>query len=222
MNAYHIIAFDVDSTLVSIEGLDWLASRKGVGNQVHHLTCQSMEGKVEFQSAMIQKMKIISPSRSDLVHLGQEYCKNIVPGTNKLISRLHQLGKEVWIVTGNFQPAVGILAKKLRIPSHRVICNQVFFSPSGKYLGFDQNSPLAQNGGKAKIVAALANKPGRKVVYVGDSVTDLETKNHVSLFVGFGGVSKRAIVKTHSDIYIETPSLLPLLDIVTGSNRPIT
>lgn len=59
---FDAIVFDLDSTLVKIEGLDWLAKHKNKGREVSILTKKSMEGKIDFHESMIKKMKLISPS----------------------------------------------------------------------------------------------------------------------------------------------------------------
>lgn len=127
MKNLNIIIFDLDSTLVRIEGLDWLAERKEKDNQVKQLTKQSMEGLIGVQEAMIKKMDLISPTYEDFLCLGQKYSESVVKGAKETIATLHKLGKEVWIVTGNFQPAVGILASELGIPANKIVCNKIFF-----------------------------------------------------------------------------------------------
>lgn len=211
---YDAVVFDVDSTLVSFEGLDWIADYKNKGHSIKNLTSKSMEGNLDFNEAMVRKMKIIAPSYKDLEKLGDVYSKNISKGAEKVINALHSLGKEVWILTGNFNPAVEILAKRLGISKERIICNKIFHSPKGDYLGFDEGSLLSKNGGKGVMIKKVSNGTSKNVVYVGDSATDLETKGHVNLFVGFGGVVEREIVKRESDIYLPGPSMYPLLEVV--------
>ena len=211
---FDAVVFDVDSTLVTFEGLDWLADYKGKGQEVIKLTMKSMEGHIDFNTAMVQKMQLLAPSYADLVKLGEVYCQNIVAGAQEVVSVLHSWDTEEWILTGNFQPAVGILAQKLGIPPNRIICNQVFFGSNGEYLGFDANSELSQNGGKAKKIKMVADREGKRIAFVGDGMTDLEVKDHVTLFIGFGGVAERDIVKQRADLYISEPSLKQILRIV--------
>lgn len=214
MKKFDAVVFDIDSTLVKLEGLDWLADYKGKGKEIRKLTKSSMNGHLDFNTAMIEKMEAISPSYNDLKKLGQVYSQNIVDGAEEVISIFHSLGKEVWILTGNFQPAVGILARSLKISPERIICNRIFHTKNGRYIGFNKDNLLSKNGGKAIKIKEVENGKKKNVVYVGDSVTDLEVKGHISLFVGFGGVSERKIVKEKADIYLKSPSLYPLLKVV--------
>lgn len=213
MKKFDVVVFDLDSTLVSIEGLDWLAETKGKGREVSLLTKLSMEGKISVNEAFGKKMAMISPSKNDLISLGEKYCSSLVDDAREVISVLHKLGKEIWIVTGNFDPAVKILAHDLNIPEDKIVCNEVYFDQERNYSGFDSAGPLANNGGKSKVINERIKKLGR-VVFIGDAVTDLEAKDVVDMFVGFGGVEQRAIVKQNSEFYIDSKSMLPLLKMI--------
>ena len=198
------VVFDVDSTLVSIEGLDFLADLKGKGNQIKEITLQSMNGSLSMKEAMNIKMKIISPDYKDLIKMGEAYLKNITPGANETISILKKNGIKTWIVTGNFQPAVGMLANFLKIPKSQVITNEIFFDKNNNYVNFDVLNPLSNNGGKALIINDLKSKMGR-TVFVGDGSTDLETKDYVDLFIGYGGVIVRPTIEKKAKVYVKGP-----------------
>lgn len=215
MKKFSQIIFDLDSTLVKLEGLDWLAERAGKGDELRSLTLKSMNGELDFHRAMVVKMLAISPSYQDLVELGRKYCESLVEDIRGVIDALRHLDKQVWLLTGNFQPAVGILGKFLGISDKRIICNKIIFDKNGKYIGFDDKSPLAYNGGKAKIIKEMfGGRRGKRIVFVGDGLTDLEAKHAVDLFIGYGGVIKRNYVKRNSDFYIDSKSISPLLDLV--------
>lgn len=213
-NGIDAVFFDVDSTLVTIEGLDWLAAYKGKGAELIPLTKLSMEGKLDFNDAMRQKMQIIAPSLKDMQILGEAYIQNLTPGAEELIAKLCLRGVEPWILTGNFEPAVAILAEKLQIPMERVISNQIFFDDQGEYLNFDVDNPLAKNGGKAMRIQEIIARDGKKIAFVGDGMTDWEVKPFVELFIGFGGVAEREIVKNNSEHYISKPSLMPVIEVL--------
>ena len=211
---YQAIVFDVDSTLVQIEGLDWLASQKSLGEEMERLTRLSMEGEISFNEAMIAKMNAIAPSFGDLEKLGEAYCNNLSPGVEEVVQALKVLDKEVWILTGNFNPAVGILARHLGIKKKHVICNKVFHSEGGEYTGFDSKGPLSNNGGKAEAIKKVTKNSSVRTVYIGDSVTDLEARDEVDLFVGYGGAVVREKVKKEADIYLGGRDFCELLSFI--------
>lgn len=210
---FNSVIFDVDSTLVKIEGLDFLAGLKHKQEDLQNLTAQAMDGKVAMRQAMKIKMAAIAPSLEDLVAMGKAYIDNLTPGVIETISTLKKNGITVWILTGNFQPAVGILAKHLGIDPSHVIANDIYHDDQGHYLGFNIDNPLSNNYGKAKMVKKHQKRMG-KTVFVGDGGTDLETKEVVNLFIGFGGVIKRPTIEASSDVYTSEPNMTAILPII--------
>jgi phosphoserine phosphatase len=204
------VVFDIDSTLTTIEGLDFLAKIKGKQVDVVKITKEAMDGTMSMREAMERKMSTISPSYNDLLRMGNEYIKNVTPGAKKSIEILRKNHLNVWILTGNFQPAVGMLARFLNIDSTRVITNQIFFDKENHYLGFDSKNPLSNNGGKSYIIKKYKKQMNRTVL-IGDGSTDLEAKGDVDLFIGFGGVVYRPKIEEKSDVYIKKNNLLEII-----------
>lgn len=207
------IIFDLDSTLVTIEGLDWLAKEKKIDHEVRNLTKLSMDGRVNFSKAMAKKMEIISPSRSDIQKMGEAYLKNLVPDVKDTINVLSKKGIDVWVVTGNFEPAVQMVANELGIRKENVRSNIIYYDKFGNYNGFDTKNPLSANYGKAVVIKQIPNYSKRTIAFVGDGVTDLEAKSVVNVFIGFGGVVEREVVKANADIYITDASLKSLQEM---------
>lgn len=176
-----------------------------------------MEGKINFQEAMKIKMSTIAPSYQDFLELGNVYCKSLVKDIEKVVQVLHSLDKDVWILTGNFQPAVGMVAAVLGIPNEKIICNEIYFDSDGKYKGFNVNHPLSSNGGKAIMIKRHIKK--HKIVFVGDGYTDLEVKKEVDLFIGYGGVEARDHVEKNSKFYINCKSMSPLLELILSKEE---
>lgn len=217
-SVFEIIIFDLDSTLVAIEGLDWLAKQKGKEEEICRLTCQAMEGEVRLEEVFTRKMRMLAPSRKDLDLLGHQYRQSAVEDAQEVIKLLHFLEKEVWIMTGNFQPGVEMVAAHLGISKERVIANRVYHDEEGCYQGFDSEGPLSRSGGKIGLVKKL-NHDGRKAVFIGDGCNDLDVKDFVDLFIGYGGVVVRGKVERESTYFIRCRSLSPLLYIVLNKEE---
>ena len=49
---------------------------------------------------------------------------------------------------------------------------------TGEYAGFDESQPTSSSGGKAKVTELLKDS-SKKMVFIGDGVTDLETSSIV-------------------------------------------
>lgn len=207
------IIFDVDSTLVTIEALDFLATRTGCAKQVAALTTKSMNGQLAYQQSLRQKLALVRPSFSDLIWQGQAYLHHLTPGTVAIVAHLHKAGHPVWLLTGSFQPAVGILAYYLKIPDSQVFTNEIFFTPTGHYAGFNSRHPLARNHGKTILLHALKDRL-IDPIFIGDGATDLEAQSQVSLFIGFGGIVYRPHLAAHAPVYLTQPDLRAILPFI--------
>jgi len=211
-NIHEIICFDVDSTLVTCEGVDWLADQKGVGEQVKNLTSMAMEGIVPMEDVFGKKIDILQPSHSEMESIGLHYCQSLSQDAEKVVRVLQNLGKEIWLITGGFAPAVILLAKKLGISEKNILANTVSFNKDGSYKQVDSTNCLIRADGKSICVQEIGY--GKRIAFVGDSVTDLATKPYVQTFVGYGGIALREKVREKADYFISCKSLLPLLEII--------
>lgn len=214
---YNIVVFDCDSTLSAVEGIDLLAEKHGVKEEVEELTHRAMNGHSSFAEALALRLSLVRPLKEDLVWLGQKYIKRIVPGIKELISDLKKDGKDIYIISGGFEAALRIFARHINVYESHLFSNVLFFDHSGKYVGFDRKNPLSKDHGKRAVLKKISSLGS--TLFVGDGVTDLEAKDVVDLFVGFGGVRVRDVVKKESDIFIEEHTLEKIRLIASGKSN---
>lgn len=73
----------------------------------------------------------------------------------------------------------------------------------GSYAGFDTSAPTSRSGGKAAVVSLLRDEHWYKLIaMVGDGVTDLEARPPADVFVGFGGIVTRPVVRDNADWWV--------------------
>ena len=205
-----IVIFDCDSTLSTTEGIDELARRAGVFDQLAPLTTAAMEGKIKLDEIYKQRLDIIRPKRADIQWLAQCYLENMVPGADTVVNKLLHAGKQVHIVSGGIRHAILPLAGYLKIPESHVHAVDIHFTPDGDYAGYNESSPLSRSGGK-KIVCAEITGNHSTAVMIGDGITDLEAAQDRVHFIGFGGVFRRTLVEKIAEDYFIEPTLFPLL-----------
>lgn len=198
-----LVFFDLDSTLCKLEGLDYLAELKGVGEKVRQMTFKAMNGDLDYEKVMKIKMDLLRPSKQDLLEFSKKYLENITPGASEVVESLKKAGIKPFIITGNFrQPALAV-ARKIGIDDKDVFANEVIFDEKGEYKTADFSNPLFKTEGKRVVVqSVLANFPSLKSFFVGDGSTDLAVKGVVDYFIGFGGIVVREKVKKGSDFYV--------------------
>lgn len=208
--SFTVICFDCDSTLSKIEGIDELAGRVGLGEEMSKLTDAAMNGLVPLEAVYEKRLSVIKPDLQSINWLADLYIAEIVEGASDVFSSLAAEGKEVHIISGGIRQAILPLAAFLGLPDNRVHAVNIFFNDDGSYRDFDKTSPLSRTGGKAEVCRQLLDQHGR-LLMIGDGKTDMEAKQKgVSVF-GFGGVVDRPIVREMADCFIAGPSLTSVL-----------
>ena len=208
--SFDVICFDCDSTLSRIEGIDELARRVGVGEEMSKLTDLAMNGVVPLEAVYERRLSIIRPDQASINWLADLYIAEIVEGVKEVFASLLDQDKAVHIISGGLRQAILPLAEHLGLPESHVHAVDIYFNEDGSYLNYDLNSPLARTGGKAVVVGTL--KGEGSLVMVGDGKTDLEAKQSGAVVLGFGGVVDRAIVREQADFYTTEPTLLAVLE----------
>ena len=205
---YRHVFFDVDSTLVTIEGISALA---GDNPEIIRLTDAAMNGDLTVEEIYGRRLEIVRPSRADIDAIAQRYLASLVDGAEETIATLQAAGANVHLVTGGIAQAVAPLAEKLRVPSRAVHAVSLEFNADGTYKDFDRRSLLTRTKGKELVVHAILARAKGASAFIGDGVTDLETKPVVDLFIGFGGVVERAVVRENAEVYVAEPTLKAVL-----------
>ncbi len=210
---FDVIFFDCDSTLSIVEGIDELAIRAGVAEQLIPLTNAAMEGQMPLEAVYQKRLELIRPDQEALTWLSHRYVDQMVDGATEVVDELMKQGLEVHIVSGGLRQAVLNVGKFLGVPDDQVHAVDIFFDEEGSYAGFDQQSPLARAGGKAEICRKVLSGKVRAAL-IGDGITDLEAAEAGVYVIGFGGVARREAVEQGASAYVDGPALTAVLDLL--------
>src|SRR5512139_4002926 len=226
--SFRLIFFDCDSTLTTIEGIDELARLKGQYDHIAELTRRAMDGEIKLEDVFAARLDLLRPTRADLRRIAQAYREAMVPEAKETIAALRASGREVHIVSGGLLPAVQEFARSLGLPGRCVHAVPIRFdqlsgqwwryeldryggNPDERYLSLPP-TPLVETQGKRHIIAELSGAEKRTML-VGDGITDLEARDAVNLFVGFGGAVTRDRVAAEAAVYIAANSLAPIVPL---------
>jgi phosphoserine phosphatase len=211
-----VVVFDCDSTLSSIEGIDWLAARRGVKDEVAALTAAAMSGAVPLEAVYSRRLALAHPTRADLAALAAAYFERVVPDAAATIAALGAAGWEAWVASGGLEPAVIPLAARLGIPAARVRAVPIDLDAPDPWVAAARH-PLASMDGKRVVVGAIVEGAGNSAL-VGDGATDLAARPAVDRFVAYGGVAAREAVLAAADAWVRSASLAPLLPLLAGTD----
>ncbi|MDD5227512.1 MAG: HAD-IB family phosphatase [Methylococcales bacterium] len=206
-----IVCFDCDSTLSKIEGIDELARRIGLGDELAKLTDAAMNGDVSLEAIYGKRLDLIKPNRVAIEWVADLYIAELVEGVTDVFTELAKHNKTVHIISGGLLPAILPLAKLLNVPEINVHAVDVYFAENGDYVSYEIDSPLAKNGGKAAVVKSLN---ATNLVLIGDGKTDLEAQQTGAKVIGFGGVVNRKLVRENADFFVADKNLTAVLPYI--------
>lgn len=207
------IIFDCDGTLSSIEGIDELATSNNTSHIVQELTQEAM-GKTGMNAGVYNKrLELVNPTEERIIALGETYIKHHTPDVVDVIAALKSLNKPIYIISAGIFQAVSIFAKWLGINENNVYAVNVSFDNNGKYLGFDEHSPLVTRNGKQIFVDKLCQDFPR-LGYIGDGLNDYEVYHLVTRFIGYGGAYYRQNIADLCEFYVNNASLAAILPLL--------
>jgi len=207
-----LLCFDCDSTLSAIEGVDEFARLRGEEcfRQSEQMTRDAMEGRIPLEEIFGKRLELIQPNESDVAKIANLYVREIEPTAHATVAAAKAAGWTPVIISGGFMQAIRPLADLLGIARIEAVALQ--FDGAGRYAGFTPH-PASRRGGKPEVVRQLrAEFEPSRVVAVGDGASDLEMRDEVDLFVGFGRYAERAAVKAGAHRFVHRlDEILPLL-----------
>jgi phosphoserine phosphatase len=209
---FNSVIIDVDSTLCNIEGIDWLAARRGpdVAAAIEQLTTRAMHGEIPLESVYGDRLWIIKPTSAEIAALSRAYSEALAPGARDAIFRMRDGGISLALVSGGIRQAIRPLARELGFSDGSLHAVSLSFNSAGGFLGYDQTSPLATQHGKKDVVAAM--KLRRPSLAVGDGATDAAMRDAADAFAAFTAFVRREPVVQVADYVIA--SFRELTDLV--------
>lgn len=199
-----IVCFDVDSTIITEEGIDELAQFCGKGAEVAALTKEAMGGSMTFQEALKRRLDIIKPSQKQIREFLKTHPSTVSAGVREMIDQLRRNSAEVYLVSGGFDCLIEPVADALEIPLCNLFANKLYFNFNGSYAGFDTNQVTSRSGGKGEAIKIIKGRfnSDKVVAMIGDGMTDLEACPPADFFIGYGGNAVREEVQKRATYYV--------------------
>lgn len=203
MTAFASVVLDADSTLASLEGIDWLARARGeeTVRRVARLTDQAMAGEVPLESVYARRLDVIRPTVAELEALGEAYIQAMAPGARDAIDAMRQAHVVLRVVSGGLRAGLLPMTRLLGFDDDEVHAVDVDFDAGGRYAGLIP-SPLTNQTGKEAVVRTLGLP--RRILAVGDGATDLAMRPAVDAFAAFVAFVRRPAVVEKADLVVST------------------
>ena len=121
MQDFKLIAFDMDSTLISIECVDEIADAVGRKTEVAAITEAAMRGEItDFKDSLRRRVALLKGVTTDDMERVYNERLKINPGAERLIQACQAAGMKVLLVSGHLlcRPRQGPSAHRLRPLQH--------------------------------------------------------------------------------------------------------
>ncbi|MCO4754051.1 MAG: phosphoserine phosphatase SerB [Bacteriovoracaceae bacterium] len=178
-----LIVFDMDSTLIQSEVIVEMAKVHGVGDKVHEITERAMEGHLNFDESLVERVSLLKGLREDLLQEIIEEIK-LTDGVQEFVQTVKALGYKVAIISGGFTYFANYCKEKLGIDY--AFANDLHIE-NGVLTGEIKGS-IVNAEKKAMLVDLLAQQEGIKleqVVAIGDGANDLHMLAKAGLGIAF-------------------------------------
>ncbi|MBC76209.1 MAG: phosphoserine phosphatase SerB [Halobacteriovoraceae bacterium] len=178
-----LIVFDMDSTLIQSEVIVEMAKAHGVGDKVHEITERAMEGHLNFDESLVERVRLLKGLREDLLQEIVEEIK-LTEGVEDFVKTVKALGYKVAIISGGFTYFANYFKERLGIDY--AFANDLHIE-NGVLTG-DIKGSIVNAEKKAMLVDLLAQQEGirlEQVVAIGDGANDLHMLAKAGLGIAF-------------------------------------
>jgi phosphoserine phosphatase len=178
-----LVVFDMDSTIVDAEIIDELAKAGGVGKQVSDITARGMEGKLDFEQSLRERVRMLKGLPVETLAEIRDNMK-LTPGSEELLRTLKGMGFKLALISGGFTYFTDELKNKLGFDY--AYANELVIK-DGKVTG-EVTGQIIDSKRKAGIVQEIMKKEGltkEEVVAVGDGANDRIMIKNAGLGIAF-------------------------------------
>src|SRR6056297_395697 len=163
---------DMDSTMIEQECIDELAEVAGVGPHVRDITARAMNGELDFEGALIERVALLRGLPETVIAEVLESRITLMPGGAALVATMRAQGAHAALVSGGFTAFTGAVAARLGFDEHRA--NTLL--AEGGHLTGDVARPILGREAKVAALAEISARLGKSeadVIAVGDGANDL-------------------------------------------------
>jgi len=204
--AKKLVVFDMDSTIVDAEIIDEIGIAAGVEEEVKTVTKRAMNGEIEFEEALRDRVKLLKNLPVSALDDVSENLE-LTPGANELLVTLKELGYKIALISGGFTFFTDRLKEKLNFDY--AYANELVVK-DGKLTG-EITGRIIDAKAKRDIIKEIAKKEGitmDEVIAVGDGANDRFMLRDVGLGVGF---NPKGVLKKYADGVLTDKNLKGIL-----------
>jgi phosphoserine phosphatase len=181
---FGLIAFDMDSTLITIECIDELADFSGKKDEVAAITEAAMRGELDYRESLRQRLSLLAGLDARVLARVFEERLRLSPGARELLAAAQAAGLRTAILSGGFT----YFTERLRIELGFDFATSNELEISGGKLTGHVAGEIVDAQAKACHLARLRNELGlqrAQVIAIGDGANDLLMMAEAGVSVAF-------------------------------------
>jgi phosphoserine phosphatase len=163
---------DMDSTMIRQECIDELADEAGVGNAVKSITQRAMNGELDFEGALTERVKLLRGLPEAIIAKVLADRITPMPGGATLVATMKAHGAYAALVSGGFVSFSSVIAERLGFDENRA---NTLISADGVLTG-DVARPILGRDAKVEALEEITTRLGltaKDVLAIGDGANDL-------------------------------------------------
>ncbi|TBX20356.1 phosphoserine phosphatase SerB [Nioella sediminis] len=163
---------DMDSTMIQQECIDELADEAGVGERVKDITARAMNGELDFEGALIERVGLLKGLPEEVITRVLETRITHMPGGKALLATMKTHGAYAALVSGGFTAFTTKVAADLGFDENRA---NTLLSEAGQLTG-EVARPILGRDAKVQALHDITTRIGitpADVIAVGDGANDL-------------------------------------------------
>lgn len=181
---FKLLVTDMDSTLITIETIDELASLVGKRDQVAEITTQAMRGDIPYDESLRRRVAVLKGLEENALELVYNERVKLSPGADKLIAGAKKSGIRILLVSGGFTHVTEKLKAKLKLDYTRANTLKV---AGGKLTG-EIEGTIVNADIKRDALAAVRDElkiSKDEIIAIGDGANDLKFMAEAGVSVAY-------------------------------------